>query len=353
MTDLFLGTDIVEDKNDQGSFSSIFDFFSEPFHFPGEISNSSGTLAADSGDAEDDAFLAYLGFEESDQFSHTFAAKPVDTEAAALSILGGRTEEKRRREVWAKHLTEACESLDGIFDENQLVLFRYLFSRFYSISAARTEKSRSIKDGIYYFFSADGHSDAPVQFEELLSCLGQEIRPDYLRLRLIYKIWEGGWRMPALPFFRTPIPMFVQNRMESIFNRNKDTIFLEGWSLGDAAMMMELLWQNIGTPQSELTKLFLSIEDGLTTNQIEKMIDFLIQERIISVQTQRRDRLTDLKRKIVGRAEIAEKDIPRTPLEEPRLYLIGDNPQQLVADIWEHDNRIVNATFMSVFAFVS
>ncbi|HGL9347028.1 TPA: hypothetical protein ACKLSE_002218 [Neisseria gonorrhoeae] len=74
---------------------------------------------------------------------------------------------------------------------------------------------------------------------------------------LYYKIWEGGWRMPALPFFRTSIPMLVQNRMESIFNHNKDAIFLEGWGLGDAAMIMELLWQNISTSRRELTKLFL------------------------------------------------------------------------------------------------
>ncbi|SUA20757.1 Uncharacterised protein [Neisseria gonorrhoeae] len=45
--------------------------------------------------------------------------------------------------------------------------------------------------------------------------------------------------------------------MESIFNHNKDAIFLEGWSLGDAAMIMELLWQNISTSRRELTKLFL------------------------------------------------------------------------------------------------
>ncbi|HFB6338196.1 TPA: hypothetical protein WN250_002199 [Neisseria gonorrhoeae] len=63
--------------------------------------------------------------------------------------------------------------------------------------------------------------------------------------------------MPALPFFRTSIPMLVQNRMESIFNHNKDAIFLEGWSLGDATMIMELLWQNISTSRRELTKLFL------------------------------------------------------------------------------------------------
>ena len=47
MTDLFLHADIVEDKNDQSPFSNIFDFFSEPFHFPGEIGNGSGTLATD------------------------------------------------------------------------------------------------------------------------------------------------------------------------------------------------------------------------------------------------------------------------------------------------------------------
>lgn len=47
MTDLFLNADIVEDKNDQSPFNNIFDFFSEPFHFPGEIGNGSSTLAAD------------------------------------------------------------------------------------------------------------------------------------------------------------------------------------------------------------------------------------------------------------------------------------------------------------------
>ena len=45
MTDLFLNADIVEDKNDQSPFSNIFDFLASLF--PGEIGNSSGTLAAD------------------------------------------------------------------------------------------------------------------------------------------------------------------------------------------------------------------------------------------------------------------------------------------------------------------
>ncbi|MBG8903202.1 hypothetical protein F7O81_01275 [Neisseria meningitidis] len=47
-----------------------------------------------------------------------------------------------------------------------------------------------------------------------------------------------------------------KKRSLSVFNHNKDAIFLERWSLGDAAMIMELLWQNISTSRRELTKLF-------------------------------------------------------------------------------------------------
>ncbi|ABX73093.1 hypothetical protein NMH_1999 [Neisseria meningitidis H44/76] len=38
---------------------------------------------------------------------------------------------------------------------------------------------------------------------------------------------------------------------------------MERWSLGDAAMIMELLWQNISTSRRELTKLFLYKNLGL------------------------------------------------------------------------------------------
>lgn len=82
-------------KNDeQISFDSLIDFFSEPFHFPDEIGDGSSSLAANSGDVQDDAFFSYLGIEEFDQFTPFAGSQPIDPETLALSILGGRTQEK-------------------------------------------------------------------------------------------------------------------------------------------------------------------------------------------------------------------------------------------------------------------
>lgn len=341
--------------DEQISFDSLIDFFSEPFHFPDEIGDGSSSLAASSGDVQDDAFFSYLGIEEFNQFSPFAGSQPIDPETLALSILGGRTQEKRRREVWAKHLNDACATLDGTLDENQLILFRELFARFYGIFAAAKENAQSIKDSISYFFSKKGsiEKEDDVPFEDLLLALGSDIRPDYIRLRLIYKIWKSGWSMPPLPFFYTPVPLFIENKMDALFNRNKDIIFHEGWTLGNATLLMELLWQHIGISKSELLELYMNRDDSLNSIQVEKMLNMLVDARIISVQTHRRERITDLKKKILGHVEEVEADIPRVELSEPRFYLIGDNPEKLVSDIWEHEKRIVNTTFMSVFAFVS
>lgn len=262
----------------------------------------------------------------------------------ALSLFE-RTTEGERRQIQGKADGKVDKSVKMTdFEEGpEREIFSYIYGHFSLIFNASDENDPLMQKAVDFIFGKIPVGDPTPGLDEMLTALDPSIRPDLIRLRLIYELWFVGWKIPPLPDFGIRMPAFLKNMIEIKYRANKERIFSEGmWTLEDALSVMEDLWENPGSTPLELYNR-VNRYHPLDPKTYSNILLFLIDLRMVSEATRRKLSLR--------RFNYDSNDFETLPVS--RLYLTGENPILLVEEVRQTKFRTIHVSFFDCFKWIA